>query len=190
VPAFVQLVGDLLALGAPDALVDQAIAAAEDEVRHARACARIASRLGGRRIAPTLPASALRGPLRGAEGIQRLAVESWLDGCLGEGAAAARAGFSAGRASDVRIARTRRGIARDERRHAELGWQVLAWAASRGGDDVVDAVRSVRDAAIATTDEGLAEHEARAFGRVGRADAESLHARHAARARERLDALL
>ncbi|MEJ7735217.1 MAG: hypothetical protein WKG00_39285, partial [Polyangiaceae bacterium] len=179
VPAFLQLAGDLLALGAPDALVDEAIAAAEDEVRHARACAVIASRLAGRRITPALPASPLRPSLPGPDGMRRVAVESWLDGCLGEGAAAARAGLAAHRASEPFVAGVRRGIAREEHRHAELAWKVLAWAASRGGDEILDAVHAVRDAEIAPADEGLAERDARAFGRVGRADAEALHARHA-----------
>lgn len=190
VPAFLQLVADLVAIGAPDALIDEAIAAAEDEVRHARACAHIASRLAGRRIAPALPASPLRQPLAGAEGMRRLAVESWLDGCLGEGAAAARAGLSARRAADPTIAGVRRGIAREEHGHAELGWSVLAWAVSRGGDEVRDAVYATRDATIATEDEYLADRDARAFGRVGRGDAESIHARHAARARRRIESLL
>jgi hypothetical protein len=189
VPAFLQLVGDLVALGAPDALVDAAISAAEDEVRHARACAAIASRLAGRRIAPALPAHPLRQPLAGADGMRRLAVESWLDGCLGEGAAAARAGLAARRASEPFVASVQRRIAGEEHRHGELAWKVLAWAASRGGDEVLDAVHALRDAAIVAEDEGLAERDARAFGRVGRADAEAVHARHATRARGRLDAL-
>jgi hypothetical protein len=190
VPAFLQLGGDLLALGAPDALVDEAISAAEDEVRHARACAGIASRLARRRIAPALPAYPLRAPLTGADGLQRIAIESWLDGCLGEGAAAGRAALAARRAAPPCIATARRDIAREERRHAALSWKVLAWAAARGGDEVRDAVHAARGATIDAADEGLAERDARVFGRVGRADAEALHARHATRARGRLDALL
>ncbi len=96
------------------------------------ACLAIAGDLAGLDLAlgPLPRLSPSREPC-GAR-LLRLAVESWEDGCLGEGLAAERARRSRGPVN----AR----IARDEQRHADLAWSVLAWALAEGGRPVRDAV--------------------------------------------------
>ncbi len=188
VPAFLQLAAELLAHGAPDALVAAALDAAEDEIRHAHACARMASRLSGTDVRPVLPNVAPRAPLPGPAGIARLAVESWLDGCVGEGAAAERAGLAARAALDPAARRTRARIAHDEARHAELGWDVLAWSIVRGGEDVAAYVRAHRDVEPAAADQATDGDER--LGVLGRADVDAGLARHTRAARDRLDRLL
>ena len=90
------------------------------------------------------PPPALRAPLVGESGLVRLAVESWLDGCLGEGRAALEAEEAARRAHDPAARRIQGMIAQDEARHAELAWQVVDWALARGGRRVQGALRAER----------------------------------------------
>ncbi len=145
VPAFLQLAEVLLACGAPDALVARALAAACDEIVHARTCAAIATRCSSEEIWPTVPPLPRRGSITRRAGLLQLATESWIDGCLGEGAAARQAERSAelGTENAIRIAQRR--IARDERRHADLAWQVLEWSIHEGGQVIREAVRALRD---------------------------------------------
>lgn len=120
--------------------------AACDEIHHAALCAHLASRHLRRRIRPTLPNGGLRAPLGGFDGVRRIATESWIDGCLGEGIAARHAAQASARATDGAARAVQRRIAEDERRHADLAWDILEWACSRGGDDIRDAVYALRDA--------------------------------------------
>jgi hypothetical protein len=189
VPAFLQLAADLLAHDAPDDLVEAALSAAEDEIRHARLCARLASRWSGRRVTPALPNAPLRPPLLGELGVARLAVESWVDGSLGEGAAAARARSAAGLATERAAAAAQRRIALDEARHAELGFRVLTWALERGGAPIAERVRELRDVEPAAPGTWL-PREAAVHGRLAHEDAARVHDQHAAIARARLDRLL
>jgi hypothetical protein len=185
VPAFLQLAAELLAHDAPGDLVARALDAAEDEVLHAALCARAATRIGGRRVVPVIPAAPLRAPLAGADGLTRIAIESWLDGCVSEGAAAARAGWAAASAVDRVSASVQRRIARDESRHAALGLGVLRWALRQGGAPV--AVASLRDVAPAAADGPDTSVEAVTFGRTPRHVAERLHERHVVEARRALE---
>jgi hypothetical protein len=191
VPAFLQLAADLLAHEAPDDLVEAALDAAEDEIRHARLCARQASRFDGSPVAPRLPGWSGRSSLPGGPGLRRLAVESWVDGCIAEGAAASRARFAAEHATDRSAAATQSTIARDEARHAELGWRVLAWTIAQGGDDVADAVRDLRDMEVVPcVDRMLSPRDALALGRPEGADIARIHALHGRSARKRLETYL
>jgi hypothetical protein len=140
VPAFLQLAAELLAHDAPLSLVERALDAACDEVRHASACAAMASRLLGYHVWPTLPE--LRS--RPTPSLVRLAVESWLDGCLGEGAAAKRAARDALAAGEGRTRGVWARIAEDESRHAELGWDILGWTVARAGSAARDAIGAVQ----------------------------------------------
>jgi hypothetical protein len=139
VPAFLQLARELLVHDAPAHLVERALDAACDEIAHARLCADMASHLLGERVVPSLPVVTPR-PV---PTLTHLAAESWVDGCLGEGAAAKRAGRAAelARHRGARFAQGR--IERDETRHAELAWDVLRWAVHRGGPDTRDAVHDL-----------------------------------------------
>jgi hypothetical protein len=141
ISAFVALARDLAAVGAPPSLVARALRAADDEVRHTLACAEIASSHAGFDIHPLLldaPPAPLCGDRRDA--LVRMALESWLDGCLGEGAAAARAASASVVAADPVVRRAHAAIAVEERQHAELGWSALAWCLAAGGSEVSDAI--------------------------------------------------
>jgi hypothetical protein len=129
VAAFEDLAGQLAACGAPASLVSRALAAGADEVRHAAISAAIAAGLGGGGVSVELAAiAARRAPAPGAAGLWRLVTESWTDGCLGEGTAAAWAAAEAETAGDAALRAALRGIAVDEAGHAQLAWDVLRWA--------------------------------------------------------------
>jgi hypothetical protein len=127
VPAFLRLAIELEAAGAPRELAARARAAAFDELRHTALCAEAASVFTGRAWAPEAPRVERRPRLSGPAALRRLALESWLDGCLGEGLAAALAENSAEHGPDAVSRSVQRAIAPDERRHAELGWDIVKW---------------------------------------------------------------
>lgn len=129
VPAFCELSEQLRACGAPAVLQTGAQEAAADELRHAVESSRLSLGLsGGAGIVLDPPLETVRAAAQGREGLARLVVESWKDGCLGEGAAAALATDEADAAGVPNVARAQRSIAADEKRHAELAWQIIAWA--------------------------------------------------------------
>jgi len=185
--AFLGLAAELLAHEAPDALVAAALRAAEDEIAHAVISAALASRYLGARVWPILPDVLPRPPLAGPAGLTRLATESWLDGCLGEGMAAERTLVASRLAVEPRARTAQCTIACDEARHAELGWNVLRWATAVGGDDVRDAVYALRDAepSAAAQQRANAEHD----GCLGPSRIDQVSERHCARGRRRLDVL-
>ncbi len=165
IPAFLALAAELRALGAPRELEERALSAARDERRHTAACLAIAGDLAGLDLAlgPLPRPSPSREP-RSAR-LLRLAVESWEDGCLGEGLAAERARRSRGPVN----AR----IAGDEQRHADLAWSVLAWALAEGGRPVRDAVAEAMrggGAALEAFPEMPAEVDPIAWAAFGRLD--------------------
>ncbi len=146
VPAFLELAADLHGARAPEVLVDGALAAAADEVRHAALCFTIASHHAGRTLRPRWMPQWSR-PSRACasrpEELARLAVESLEDGVVGEGEAARRALRRADAARDARIAHVHRLIARDEHRHARLGADIVTWAEAEGGRGVRQALATV-----------------------------------------------
>ncbi|TKD07847.1 hypothetical protein [Polyangium fumosum] len=174
IPAFLALARDLAAVGAPRDLVDRALAAAADEVRHTELCASIAGDLASRTLAPELLPPPRRSGLDRARELQRLCVESWEDGCLGEGAAAERARRQARGAKAPGIGAALGVIAADEARHAELGWRVVQWCLSEGGRPVREALGE----AVAASPEGPAREASpeaepaawRGYGRIGPQD--------------------
>jgi hypothetical protein len=189
IPAFLQLAAELLANGAPDDLVDRALSAAEDEMRHAVICARMASRYLGTRVWPALPATYDEANIEGratrSPDLAQLAIESWLDGCLSEGAAAARAARASHFAVDTAAKNAQARIASDEARHAELGWSILRWAVAEGGSDVRDAIWTRRDAEMAMSNadaNGLSR-----YGQLPMADIDAIGERHLEESRRRLE---
>ena len=142
VPAFLALARDLARAGAPRDLVARAERAAWDELRHTFLCAGLAERYGSLRVAAPIvgPLPARAQTTRDA--IERFAIESWLDGCLGEGEAAARARVALVSATDAEARRVYAVIAQDEQRHADLAWDILAWALRTGGRRTKERVRA------------------------------------------------
>lgn len=146
IAAFARYTLDLLALGAPAALVADAGAAMADEIEHARACFAIAARHGAPAHGPgPLPSDGALGDrtaLRILDDVVR-------EGCIGETLAALEAAAALRDATDpaVRIALTR--IAGDELRHAELAWRHLRWALGEADDRGRASIEALVTAAIA-----------------------------------------
>lgn len=137
VAAFAQLALALLSFGAPADLMARTEHAAMQEVDHARLCFVLASTYLGTPLGPgPLPV----GPIMRPDAIE-LALASWRDGCLGDGAAAAVARAARRRAHDPAVCAALTIISRDEAAHAELAWDVLSLCLDRGGREVADALR-------------------------------------------------
>ena len=168
VTAFLQLALELVELGAPDALIQRALFAAEQEIEHARLVTSLASRFGGS-VSPLLPHCSPRPSATPGEALIRLAVESYLDGCIGEGWAARRAAEGARTARDPEVRTVRKQIAREESAHAEFGWQLVDFAIARGGSRVIEALRAVRDTTLGDAHQG--EAEPRDWADLGRVSA-------------------
>jgi hypothetical protein len=132
VPAFAQLGAQLAAVGAPAALVARCEAAAADEVRHARRCFAISRTYAGIDWAAGAMPAVVPPPAE----LPTLAVESLVDGCVGEGIAADYAYAGAARATDPVIRSSLEMIARDEAEHAELAWAVIEFCVERDGAHV------------------------------------------------------
>lgn len=181
IAAFAALALDLLAAGAAPELVERAHRAALDEARHARVCFGFASAYLERTVEP--------GPLatddaaRTSASLERLALGALVDGALGEGGAAAILRARARVAREPAVALALRRIARDEARHAELGWDVLRFCVGEGGPALGRDVERAWTRVLALGDEegtgegsSLARHgllsrssEQRTFARARRA---------------------
>jgi hypothetical protein len=155
IAAFASLALRLVAAGAPAQLIADAHAAALDEVKHARMAFELASAYAGERLAPGRFDVATRAAVGGS--IAELAIETFVDGCINETAAAHQAEVAASHASDPVVAAALREIADDEARHAALAWAVVAWCVREGGV-TLDALRSLVTPVgwVAPKDEDLA----------------------------------
>ncbi|EDM76271.1 hypothetical protein PPSIR1_07762 [Plesiocystis pacifica SIR-1] len=163
---------ELMALGAPPRLVQRALAAAGDEVEHARLCFELAARDG---------AVAQPGPLPLGRGQPRVdpvdvALRLFEEGCIGETVAAAEAGVAAQLVDDPAAREALETVAADERRHAALAWDSLAWLLREGVRDGASRARlraalERRVARLEGAGVYLArtEDDAEAHGRPGRA---------------------
>jgi hypothetical protein len=126
VPAFQVLERELALYGAPVDLRRRARRALRDEVRHARMAGALARRFGSAVLRPHVSGVRTR-PL------VEVAVENAREGCVRETYGALVASWQAAFASDRSIRRVMATIARDEARHAALGWAVARFLASRLG---------------------------------------------------------
>ena len=162
VPAFRRLAGQLVAAGAPVTLVHRCEAAAADEVRHARRCFAFARAYSGvdwtagalscAPDAPDAPDTA-----DAAVDLSSLAIESLVDGCLGEGVAADLAREGARRATDPVIGESLLMIANDEAAHAELAWDVVGFCIERGDAEVSRSIAAAARTVQATASRGPIE---------------------------------
>lgn len=117
--AFERLGLELAQLHAPACLVEGALTAAHDERRHARVMARLARRFGA---SPLKAAAAPAAP----RGLQAIALDNAIEGCVNESLSALQARFQAEAASDPHVAFAFRSIAADEIRHAAWSWRLAA----------------------------------------------------------------
>jgi hypothetical protein len=152
VAAFARLTLDLMALGAPAALVADAQRDALDEIRHAELCFDLASAMDGTASGPgAFPEAARARTLPGNRtlALATLAVDSLVDGALNEGVSARIVARLARQVEDVGIRQVLVEIAADEGRHAAHGWDVVLYCVAEGGEPVL---RALQGAAMALPD--------------------------------------
>jgi hypothetical protein len=166
--AFRQLLHELTALDAPEALRAAARAALADELMHAAATAALARRYGATVRAPVVCATPLRTKLA-------IARENAEEGCVRETYGALVAAHQAAHAQDPEVRTTLARIARDELRHAALGWAVAAWLEPQLSGAERRQLDAARSRALQTLrdeiDVGLSDAAARLLGHPGAADA-------------------
>lgn len=149
VTAFEAIADELEAFGAPEDLVRRARVAADDERRHAAMMRSLARDHG------VDPPPARFEPLPTRD-LEALATENAVEGCVRETWAALEACCQALAADDARLRRAMVEIAEDEARHAQLSWDLDAWACSRLGDAAVTRVDEARRRAVEELAQGLA----------------------------------
>lgn len=143
IPSFLMLAEDLRALDAPTKLVEDALAAAQDEVVHAQKMASLAQNAGA-------SSGSAHVPSRARKSLWEVAQENAVEACVRETYGALLAHHQAACATDPEIAETMAGIAEDETRHAALGHRIALWA-----EDLLSAherglLRTLRSQAIST----------------------------------------
>lgn len=154
IPAFLALARDLRLASAPSALVRRALVAAREEANHTELCAALASEYAPWPIATRTPDVPPNEDKDFESLLERLALESFWDGCVAEGAAAAVARRSARGAKDEATAQALSTIARDEQGHADLSHQIMAHCIHTGG-------RKVRNALFESLEQRRADEEAK-----------------------------
>lgn len=171
VPAFARLAWQLTALGAPAELLERAYDAGRQEISHARRCFALVSAYRGQ------PCGVMPMPELHADDVAtdfvRLATESVVDGCFIEELNSDAAELAVQRAKDPAVRDLVATIVSDERAHAELAWDIVAWCAREGGADVERAVAAAV-AAIPSEGSGLYSDELAAL--VARCELADLHA--------------
>ena len=148
---------DLLAHGAPPALLARAQRAAAQELQHAIDCFTLASAFLGEPVGPAPMDMGGQAPV--ARTLAELAVWTARDGAIGETLAAFLAADALRQTTDPAVRRVLEAVVRDETEHAELAWATLRWALEVGGEEVRTALQGVfaglRAPASASSDTGL-----------------------------------
>jgi hypothetical protein len=140
VAAFARLSLQLMALGAPNALLRDVHQAALDEVGHAERCWQLAESFGG-----TKPAA---GPFPFADetrvrvSLAELAAAAVREGCLAETLGAHVLGVAAQHAPEPEVREALSSMAAEEERHAVLSFRIVAWALRNGTAEVKASVRA------------------------------------------------
>jgi hypothetical protein len=143
IAAFARFQLQLLALGAPAALVEQCTRALADETAHTKLCFGMASAYAGHAIGP--------GPLDVSRSLELTSLADIVElviaeGCVGETRAALDARAAADSADDPVVTAAYARIAEDEQRHAELAFRFVRWALEQDEAAVRPRIeRAVRD---------------------------------------------
>jgi hypothetical protein len=128
VGSFARFSLELLALGAPPALLTEAAAAMADEVRHARSCFGLAEALGGGPVRPgALDLSGSLAHLDRSVDIHAIFTALLTEACVVETVAAAQAERALAAAVDPAVRAVLATIVADEARHAAYGWRCARW---------------------------------------------------------------
>lgn len=128
VAAFARFTLELLALGAPADLVVRSTRAQLDEIGHAEAAFRLASRFAGRPVGPS--ELAVEGSL-GSPSLRTSVELAVLEGCVGETLAALEASEALEQAIDPEIRTVLERVVQEEASHAELAFRFVRWALQR-----------------------------------------------------------
>ena len=201
VVAFGRLAERLVELGAAADLVERAHLAAIDEIRHARLSYALASTYAGKALGPgPFPALASGEARRKSSpryvALASLAKASFVDGCLGEGLAAAVAQRASACVTDLGLRSMLSTIAEDEARHAELAWSVIEWCVIEGDDRVRSALEQAAGELDTTLTPslppipGVSEPWLRDHGILPQCELGALHAETVAAIRARVRPLL
>ena len=141
IASFARAQVELIGVDAPAGLVEAYTRAAADERRHARICFGLAAAYGGPAVEPgPLPELTAR-----AGGLVQVAVDTFVEGCVGETVASACLRRAAAEAHDPALASALTRMADDEGDHAALAWQTLAWAFTQGGAPVRAAIVAIAE---------------------------------------------
>jgi hypothetical protein len=138
IAAFARFALQLLSLGAPAELVEQAAEALADETRHARACFSLASQYAGRPMGPG--PLAIEGSLA-ATSLEEILLLTVREGCIGETLAAIETLEASKHARDPVVRGLLRRISADETRHAQLAWRFVAWGLAKLGPEAPERAR-------------------------------------------------
>lgn len=153
VDAFAMLEQELRAHDAPGSLVRAARRARADEVRHARDVGALAASFGGAIEQPIVA----RGDVRP---LVDVAIENAVEGCVRETLGAIVATWQSEHATDPRVRAAMKRIARDETRHAELGWRIFEWSSAALSRCDAARVRHALARALDDVDETAGEPDA------------------------------
>ncbi|MBL8619151.1 MAG: hypothetical protein JNM72_26295 [Deltaproteobacteria bacterium] len=128
VGSFARFSLELLALGAPPALLTEAAASMADEVRHARSCFGLAEALGGGPVRPgALDLSGSLAHLDRSVDVHAIFTALLTEACVVETVAAAQAERARAAAVDPAVRAVLSTIVADEARHAAYGWRCARW---------------------------------------------------------------
>mgnify|MGYP002039752867 CR=1 FL=1 len=135
--SFARVTLELMSLGASPQLLTAYQSAAADEIRHAEVAFEIARGYGAE---PSAPGRLPLPSMRPAEP-ERLALDTFMEGCVAETIAAVEAGEAARRAEDSELQVRLQVIAEDEANHAVLAWETLAFLLEIAGPEAGAAIR-------------------------------------------------
>lgn len=153
VAAFARFALQLMQLGAPPELLELTTNAMQDEIAHAKSCFALAKRYGGQAqsAGPLEVSQALEHELEPA----RIAVDVFLEGCVGESIAALEASEMSRLATDPQVRAVLSKVAQDEHEHALLAWRSLAWMLKSLSSQESAAIRSTLTQLMAQLEQEL-----------------------------------
>ena len=125
IASFRHVARSLLALNAPNDLVDRAVIAADDERHHTKICLDLAIHAGAESPRIATDVDSLASAHKRPDDLVTTARSALLDGVVAEGFVAARLELTAPRCNELEPALSR--MAADEQRHYELGVDIVRW---------------------------------------------------------------
>lgn len=171
--SFARAALELQAVAAPAELLAEVAQAGLDEVEHARLCFGLAARFSGRAREPGV---LMPPPPRAAE-LVRLALDTFIEGCVGETIATLVATRAARHCQDASVSAVLERIADDEGRHAALAWRTIHWLLDGAGERREELVRALAEQAKGMAEAAEAEPlpaadpQVRELASLGRLDA-------------------